>query len=286
MKHTLKVTLILTTLFFIAQMVGLAITDAYIDQAATETRGEVTWQELPTIAGMQVERPDLAPNISVWYISIALLVGTLLILVIIRFGKMFLWKLWFFLAITLCLQIALAAFLPDWIALVLAILLAILKLVKPNVITHNLTELFIYGGLAVIFVPILNVVYAFVLLIILSGYDMYAVWRSKHMVHMAKFQAKSGIFAGLLFPYKIKGKGKRRGTVKTAVLGGGDIGFPLIFAGVVMKTTGYLDAVVVAVFATLGLFALLYFSKKDRFYPAMPFLTIGCSLGYVVSLLV
>lgn len=285
MKHTIGITVLLTVMFLAAQVLGLVITDQYVDKEKTAATGETEWKELPSIAGVEVERPDMAPEISIWYIIAALLVGTLIILLIMKLGKMFLWKIWFFIAITLCLQIALAAFIPDVYALVLAILLAILKLVKPNVIIHNLSELFIYGGLAVIFVPILNVMYAFVLLIALSIYDAYAVWKSKHMVKMATAQAQSGIFAGLLVPY-IMPKKKGKGKPKTAVLGGGDIGFPLIFAGVTLKTTGMTDALVISLFAAISLFALLSLSKKDRFYPAMPFLTVGCALGYVVTLFI
>ena len=86
---------------------------------------------------------------------------------------------------------------------------------------------------------------------------MYAVWKSKHMVKMAKFQTKSNIFAGLMLPYQKK-TGKvvsavtktekkesaphtaieKKKELKTAILGGGDVAFPLLFAGVVLKSTG------------------------------------------------
>ena len=75
-------------------------------------------------------------------------------------------------------------------------------------------------------------------------YDAYSVWKSKHMIKMAKFQAKSKVFAGLLVPYKKnreesklpkKGKVSFKG-VKTAILGGGDVAFPLLFIGAVMKS--------------------------------------------------
>jgi len=283
MKHILRVTLVLTILFAIAQVVGLVVTDSYIDKIATETTGELQWKELPSIAGVDVERPDVEPKVSIWYIVAAILLGTGLILLIIKLGKTFLWKLWFFLAITVCLQVALAAFVSETVALILALLFAFFKIVRPNVILHNFSELFLYGGLAAIFVPILNVFYAFILLLVLSVYDAYAVWKSKHMVKMAKFQASSGIFAGLLIPYKVKVKRKKE--VKVAVLGGGDIGFPLIFAGTVLKTSGFLPALIIVLFSTIALFGLLWLSKKDRFYPAMPFITAGCVVGYLVSLL-
>jgi len=285
MKHTGIVTCFLLVLFFGAQIIGLFITQSYIDQAASAEKGELVWKDLPAIAGMQMERPDVEPQLSIWYIIGAVLIGTLLILFIIKLGKVLLWKLWFFFAVVLCLQIALAAFIPAAYSLILALVLGFFKIFRPNLYIHNATELFLYGGLAVIFVPILNVFYAFILLIALSIYDMYAVWHSKHMIKMAKFQTKSGIFAGLLLPYRIPSIRGPKKQVRTAVLGGGDIGFPLIFAGTVLVASGFLNAFIVALGATASLFILLLMSQRDKFYPAMPFLTLGCAFGYVITLL-
>ena len=80
---------------------------------------------------------------------------------------------------------------------------------------------------------------------------------------------------------------------KIAVLCGGDIGFPLLFAGVVMKDLmlknveliGFLKALIIPVFVTLALLYLLLKGKEDKFYPAMPYITVGCVVGYFVILL-
>lgn len=285
MKHTSIVTSFLLVMFFAAQIVGLVVIQSYIDQAASAEQGGLVWKDLPTIAGMKMERPDVEPQVSIWYIIIAVLIGTLLILLIIKLGKIVLWKLWFYFAVVLCLQIAIAAFIPALYAFILAVILGFFKIFKPNLYIHNATELLLYGGLAVIFVPILDVKYAFILLLVLSCYDMYAVWRSKHMIKMAKFQTKSGIFAGLLLPYKIPAIRGSKKQVRTAVLGGGDIGFPLIFAGTILVASGFLNAMIVALGATAALFILLLMSQKDKFYPAMPFLTLGCAFGYIITVL-
>jgi len=284
MKHSWMITCVLLLLFVAAQVIGLIVTERYIDVEASKEKGELVWKALPSIAGMEIERPDVEPQYSIWYILGAILIGTILILLIIKWGKLLLWKLWFFFAVVLCLQIAIAAFFPAWIALLIAIGLGWFKIFKPNIYLHNISELFLYGGLAVIFVPILNVFYAFILLVALSLYDMYAVWKSKHMIKMAKFQTKSKIFAGLLLPYALSGKGKKA-KVRIAVLGGGDIGFPLIFAGTVLKVTGFTSSLYVIAGASLALLGLLWLGQKDKFYPAMPFLTAGCLLGYAATLL-
>jgi len=285
MKHSWVITCFMLFLFFAAQVIGLKITQSYIDMQASQEMGRLVWKELPAIAGLKLERPDVAPEFSIWYIIGAVIIGTVLILLIIRFNKVLLWKLWFYFAVVLCLQIALAAFIPALVSFILALVLGFFKVFRPNLYIHNATELFLYGGLASIFVPILNVFYAFILLLALSCYDMYAVWQSKHMIKMAKFQTQSGIFAGLLIPYKVSAVSARgpRKPVRTAVLGGGDIGFPLIFSGTVLAASGFIPALVVSLGASAALLVLLLLSQKDKFYPAMPFLTLGCALGYIFT---
>jgi hypothetical protein len=42
--------------------------------------------------------------------------------------------------------------------------------------------------------------------------------------------------------------------VKTAILGGGDMGFPLLFAGVVMKTSNIYNSLIIIAFTAIALF--------------------------------
>jgi presenilin-like A22 family membrane protease len=289
MKHAFKVTLFLVALFLATQVIGLVITSKYVNVEETAVTGELSWKPLPSIAGVGIERPDIAPEKSFLYILGAIIIGTLLILALIKWGRINLWKLWFFVAVVLCLHVAFSAFISANISIILALVLGALKVYRPNIYVHNFTELFIYSGLAVIFVPVMNLFAAFALMILLSFYDMYAVWKSKHMINMAKFQTKSGVFAGMLMPYKLKSpkkaKGKKVAKIKTAILGGGDIGFPLIFTGVVFKSVGLYQALIIPPFAALALLLLLIYGKKDRFYPAMPFISAGCFVGYLVIVL-
>ena len=75
--------------------------------------------------------------------------------------------------------------------------------------------------------------------------------------------------------------------VNVAILGGGDVAFPLIFAGVVLKSfNSYAYGVIIALFSTLALLFLLSTAKKGKFYPAMPFITVGSLLGYAIVWLI
>ena len=299
MKHTLKITFLMIFIFFVAQVIGLSIVDKYIDHKKTEVSGKITFEALP----YDLERPEIKESTSYIWILSAILVGTALLLLLIKFKKISLWKLWFFLAVFSTMSIAFSAFMNHMLAAILAFAMALLKIYKPATIVQNLTEIFIYGGLAAIFVPVINIFAAFMLLILISIYDIIAVRQTKHMVTLAKFQAESKVFAGIFIPYSKKEKRKiiakeegiisGKGGGRIAVLGGGDIGLPLIFAGVVMKglmlsntaPIGFLKALIIPLFVTLALSFLLIGGKKDKFYPAMPYLTAGCAAGYLVILL-
>ena len=344
MKHKPNVIIALVLFFLMAQFTGLLIINHYIDHKKTIETKAVAWQPLP----YSLERPEVKnQSASFIYITVAILIGTVLVLLLIKFNKPFIWKAWFFLTVWLTLAIAFAAFINNIIAAILALIISVLKLYKPGIIIQNLSEIFIYGGLAAIFVPMINLFAAFMLLIVISIYDFVAVFKTKHMIKLAEFQSQSKVFAGLIIPYEIhenrrfsghqKSKGffsegkisikskavaklesgeKKAGEMSErvvvlrehsqssrssassrkslAVLGGGDIGFTLIFAGVVMKNlmlqetmlTGFLKALIIPFFVSLALFILLLKGQQSKFYPAMPVLSIGCFIGYWVVLLI
>jgi len=278
MKHTWSVTLLLVVLFLAAQYLGLLVYSHY----ATA--------DLP----FGIERPELEPSTSFLPLFSFILLATLLALLFARFNMIWLWKAWFFLSVLLALTVAFAAFLPAAIALPLGVLLAAYKVYRPNLYIHNLTELFIYGGIAAIFTPVFSVFSASLLLLLISVYDGYAVWKSKHMIALAKFQTEQKVFAGLFIPYgrpraqaQPARKEMRAGhpQQRTAILGGGDIAFPLIFAGAVMKSASFWLTLIIPLAVTAALLLLFLRSEKGKFYPAMPFLSAGCFVGYGIMLL-
>ncbi len=286
MKHSWKITLIVLFTFLFAQLIGLGILYNYIDPIKSLESGKTEFKELPI-----GERPPLDEKTSFFPIVIAILIGTGILFLLMKYRLTLVWKIWFLLAVVLSLTVAWSIFLGKGLAFLLALIFGLWKIFRPNVWVHNLTELFVYGGLAAIFVPLLNLWSAIILLILISAYDAYAVWKSKHMVALAKSQAKAKIFAGLLIPYtisktsklpalpKVKKTKTRLAKVRTAVLGGGDIGFPLIFAGVLLKEMGLWQSLIIPFGALLGLALLMWKGDEGKFYPAMPFISAGCFLA-------
>lgn len=283
MKHTASITIILVILFLLTQIVGLKIISNYITvkdvvkkeiviEDGREIEKEIivqeeVFEELP----YGIERPEIKEKTSYIQIFFAIAIATTLALILLKLQALRLWKMWFFLSVFFTLLIAFNAFVSQIVALFLALIFAVMKTFKNNVFVHNFSELFIYGGLAVIFVPVVNLVSIIIILFIISIYDYIAVRKTKHMVKLAKFQARIKLFAGLLIPYGNK----------SAILGGGDMGFPLLFAGVIFKTYGWV-ALISVLTSAVALAYLLIKSEKNKYYPAMPFITVGCLIGFMI----
>ena len=273
-------------MFLFTQFIGLYVVNHYSNN------------ELPY--GMQ---QDVEPSSAFGSIVVSFIIAILLLFLLLKFKVDVVMKIWFLLVISLALAISFGAFVPEfsyssWVLLGAGIIFALLKVFKRNIIIHNATELLIYPGIAAIFVPLLNIWTLTIFLVLISFYDMWAVWKSGIMQKMAKYQMnKLKVFGGFFVPYlskkqkekikkakKSKDK-KKKIKVNVAILGGGDVIFPIISAGVIYVSMGFWSAMLVILGATLGLTYLLLISKKKKFYPAMPFISMGIFLGILASII-
>lgn len=319
MKHDGLVTAILIAIFVISQIVGISLIAKSITNIDCKVNEHGTYECKTVYEDTAVgSRPETQGIGSILYIIIGITVGTIVLLIMAKYNKQRLWKLWFFLAVLFSVTVALGVVTPTIIAWILAFLITTWKIYKPNIYIYNLAEILMYSGIAILLVPILDVWWMIVLLVLISIYDVIAVWKSGHMVTMAKFITGSNAFAGLVIPYTSGKKGKikhmfpteskakkslgKRAKVKQAILGGGDITFPLLFAGTVLQATviskvmngvtlhqaiilGLIPAGLIALGATLAVTYLFIFAKKDKFYPAMPYISAGCLIGWAITFL-
>jgi len=168
MKHTLSVTVIIVLIFLLSQVIGLYALNANTVVTQTPEGGIVVEHEETAIG----ERPDIQGPVTFIYIVIAILIGTGLLLLLIRLKKIRIWKALYFFAVWMTCSITIGVFTYNILALFLCFLLALFKVYKPNVWIHNLTELFIYAGIAIIFVPLLDIVWVAILLLAISAYDI------------------------------------------------------------------------------------------------------------------
>lgn len=335
MKHTLPVTALLITFFLVSQLFGLFLIQHEVQPTVTleENQTLVSFDDsvvgdVPTTAFDWKAIPYLV-------IGIGVATGLILLLRRLKFGSK-LWKVWYFLAVFIAMGFAMEVILvmvglprtlAGTIGSVIALIMVVWKLWKNSFLLHNLTELLMYTGISVFFVVLFNnnILYAGVLLLLIAAYDAYAVWKSKHMIALAKFTVSTKVFPGFMINYKEDKQGKtkilqhettqetNKTTVTTtkpakkttkqakrkqtkepsqAILGGGDVVFPLIFAGVVLgwlvnegiaKTTAYALSLPIVAGASFALILLFTKSQKGKFYPAMPFIGAGCLVGYGIT---
>jgi len=329
MKHKLSITLLLLVMFFATQLIGLTILNAYAP-VKTSTLNETTGTtelsiEKPGLPfGLEYEETnEQTPN----FLSIlfAIVFAFVIFSLLMKYNLKMIMRLWFFTVIIVSLGISFYPLLvknfpnPSIIALLIALPLAFFKIVKPNIYVHNLTELFIYPGIAIVITSLIysptnriaSISFMLFLLILISVYDAWAVWKSGIMQKMAKFQMEElHIFGGFLIPsmskkdknkiknikQKYKNKKQKIPTkiknkkfkVNLAILGGGDVIFPIITAGVFMWSfpaqalfgiAGLIPALFIIGGALAGLIYLFIQTEKDKAYPAMPYITSGIFIG-------
>ncbi len=310
MKHNLKITVILLVMFLLTQFIGLVVLTANPLKVTAEINGTTQEVSNPYLGWIDPPEPETKGEYAGIFsqIIIAFVIAIALLFLLMKFKIHVFLRIWFFAVVSIALFLSFLAFIKiiPWftlslkgaliLAVILALPLAFIKIFKRNLLVHNFTELLIYPGIAVVFVPLLNIYTVIALLILISAYDMWAVWKSGIMQKMAKYQIKKiKVFSGFFVPYLTKkqklslkklkaSKSKKKGIkVSVAILGGGDIIFPIITAGVMLKTLGLLSAVFVILGAASGLGYLFFLAKKKKFYPAMPFITTGIFLGMLLS---
>jgi len=317
MKHNSKVTAILIGMFLLTQIIGLLVVYAYTPQiVSVNVNGSiqnVTIDPLP--AWFQQPAPESSYDSWRFLTSIffAFAIAIAIIFLFSKYKLTGLLRAWFFIVVTLVTWLTIYAFeilapfpIYENVALIIPTLIALpiayFKIFKRNLIVHNLSELLIYPGIAAVFVPLLNIWTIIVLLIAISLYDAWAVWHSGFMQKMANYQIKElKVFGGFFLPYltkkqrlklkksralakksnnKIKDKKMK---VSLAILGGGDVVFPIITAGVVLRHIGLIPALIVTLSSVVALFWLFAIAKKGKFYPAMPFISAGLFVGIAIA---
>lgn len=160
---------------------------------------------------------------------------------------------------------------------------------KPTVVLNNLLIIFGLAGfggvLGLSFEPAVLVF----LLLIFSIYDFIAVYKTKHMVKMAKEMIEAKIIFGFVIPQSLsefKADLKRvEPGGRFLILGGGDVAFPLLLSASLVHS-GILNSLIVAVFSLIGLFASFYIfaSQKVRQpIPALPPIALFSIIGFLIT---
>jgi len=234
------------------------------------------------------------PQISFSQFILNFLLATLFIFLILRFVKFekekgTIFKILFILAVSLGGLLFLETWLPEPLSLIFVFVLIFWWLKKPSVLIQDLLIILGIAGTGSILGLSLNPLTVVALLIIFLIYDFIAVYKTKHMVRMAKAMLESRAILALVIPPNIFGFRESLEKIqpggKFLILGGGDIAFPLIFS-VSLIPSGIFNSLIVALFSLIGLFASFWFftkQKERKPIPALPPIAFFSIIGYLIT---
>jgi presenilin-like A22 family membrane protease len=147
------------------------------------------------------------------------------------------------------------------------------------------------AGIGAIFGIMITPIVGAIALIVLSFYDIVAVYKTRHMIHMAEGMVRSGAIFGFIIPTTFKSFLASRQEAQIGIgnnfmiLGSGDIGLPVVFASSLMRQS-LNEAIIVAGFALIGLLIthVLFISQKNRqAMAALPPIATLCLIGYAIA---
>jgi len=249
----------LVLIFVVTQILGIMVGTTLIGEIAS---GDLVQ---PTVV---TDNPDDPINAVALIASILVFTGMLLVFMHFFKGAGLFRIMELFVLFTTS-TIVFASFIPE-VAFLFSVQLVALRIVLPkNIALRNLAAIIAVAGVGALIGVTLGVIPVLVFLILLSVYDFIAVFKTKHMVTLAKGISGRNLAFTVAIPTK----------KHQFELGTGDLVMPLVFAVSVMKANqglGFPTYVIPAafvLFASLAglLLTIAYLSKRiGRALPALP----------------
>jgi presenilin-like A22 family membrane protease len=187
--------------------------------------------------------------------------------------------------------------LPMWAAYTLAVVGGIAWLIWTRIWLHNILLLVTLAGAGSVFGYLFSPLTFLIVMLIIAVYDLMAV-RFGFMVWMADRLSESESLPAFIFPRKLRDWTSKLHGVKVgdlsekkseerehSILGGGDIGFPLMLAVSVFYQMDLVSAIVVGAFALAGLmgaFLIQLLWLKGKPMPALPPIAFASLIGYLL----
>jgi len=240
-----------------------------------------------------IENPEAIEN-SFWFFG-WILIGTLMILLIIRFKRNLIKGLE-----------ALVVFIASWFAFdflfpvgiwylslgfFLALILTAWKMLRPTILSQNTAAIFAGAGAGAVIGASFGIVPSIILMILLCVYDFISVFITKHMVKMAKAITETPTAFTIATPHKFKKPKyiphkKSRRKIHVFQLGVGDIVIPLIFSISILSKFTILHSILTVIGSAIALTGLIYYmTKKPQALPALPFITLGTLSSFIISVI-
>lgn len=160
-----------------------------------------------------------------------------------------------------------------------------------SVLIHDIGIMLGIAGVSSVLGVTISPQSAVALLVILSFYDIFAVYWTKHMVYLAKGMIESGAIFGFVIPFDIKDMFYHKSNAhqqigdKFMILGSGDIGLPVILASS-LAVVSLEQAVITSIFSLAGLFLthIIFVNQVSRKpMAALPPIATLSIIGYLVA---
>ncbi|MBI2634957.1 MAG: hypothetical protein HYW79_00175 [Parcubacteria group bacterium] len=228
-----------------------------------------------------------------WQFILAFGIGTAIVLGLIRIshGGLFL-RIFFLFALFAGVFITFGAFTSQTFAFILSLILIFSYVLWPYVWLHDLVLILTLSGIAALIGASLNPWTVALLLIVMSIYDYVAVYKTKHMVKMAKAMIAGRAIFAMVFPEKVEDFTEHIDRAHPGegfmMLGTGDFVFPIVMAASAFALSPLAPWLVLG-FSLLGLLImhLIFFSQKIRRpMPALPPLAAFSIIGFIIAVLV
>lgn len=265
-----KTLIIFTIIFFIVQVIGTIVSMGF--------------SGLGLEATLINEDPNDVINAIALIIYILVMTGVILILIKYKKSKNIFW-IFEILAVWTTTALVIGLLIGDY-AMIIATILILARLKwKKNIWIKNIAALMAVVGAGALIGISLGIIPIIVFVILLSIYDLIAVFGTKHMITMAKTITKENMAFTFTFPTK-----KRE-----INLGTGDLVIPLaVIAATINSTqiTGiqntFLAGIIVAISAYIGLVMTIWWvSKKEgRALPALPPQTALMVITIIILILI
>jgi presenilin-like A22 family membrane protease len=187
---------------------------------------------------------------------------------------------------------------PGPIAWIAGIIAGLAWLVFAFIWLHDLLLMIALAAAASVFGYLVSPLVFIIFMVIIAVYDVLAV-RFGFMIWMADKLSDSASLPAFIFPKKMSDVGhnikyvqfselKKEEAAKRehTILGGGDIGFPLMLAVAVYFEYGMGGAILVggcALVGIMGAFLIQQYWLKGKPMPAMPPITVLALIGYLIT---
>jgi presenilin-like A22 family membrane protease len=234
-------------------------------------------------------------GITVYFFAAVIVVAVVLFIIPVRFLKYVFKAIFAFMYAWGVLIVLLNT--PGPIAYIAAAIAGLAWLFFAFIWLHDILLMIALAAAASVFGYLVSPLVFMIFMVIISVYDVLAV-RFGFMVWMADKLSDSASLPAFIFPKKMSDVGRNIKYVQFSelkkeeaakrehtILGGGDIGFPLMLAVAVYFEYGMGGAILVGACALVGImgaFMIQQYWLKGKPMPAMPPITVMAGIGYLL----